>query len=168
MQNVSDLVQPLIGQIAWGVGRGHGSFLRMEFGAPHLVVREPVVPRQAVSAKAQRILLRRQVHLQGDWTFWVNYADWELRTRDGVVDSANDHGSPADERLRELEGQKLTSIEAGTKANSCVLRFDLGAVLAIWPSAEMQEDQWSLHAWQGPVASFGADGRISLENAANR
>lgn len=168
MEQVRELWHPLIGRIAWGVDRGHGSAFHMEFGAPHLVVREPVKPKHATSAKTQRLLQRRSVNVQGDWSFWVMYADWSLHTRDGVIDCTISPGSPADEALRDLEGQKLLSIEAGEKPNSCVLTFDLGAVLEIWPSAEMLDDLWSLQAWNGRIASLQHDGSLAFEDAKPR
>lgn len=168
MDQIQDLLKSLIGRIAWGVDRGHGSVFHMEFGAPHLVVREPITPSPGGSAKVRRGLLRRRVHVQGDWSFWVNYGDWTLRTADGVLDSTNDPGSPLDDCLRDLEGQKLLSLEAGQKPNACVLTFDLGAVLEIWPSTEIQDDQWSLHTWNGRIASFQHDGSVVFEDSKPR
>jgi hypothetical protein len=168
MEQVRKLWQPLTGRIAWGVGRGHGSTFHMEFGTPHLIVREPVTPKHATTARAQRLLQRRSVNVQGDWTFWIMYGDWRLRTRDGELDSTISPGSPADEALRDLEGQKLLSIGTGAKPSSSVLTFDLGAVLDIWPSAEMQDAQWSLHAWNGRVVSFKHDGSLAFEDAKPR
>lgn len=165
MDQLRDFWKPLIGRMAWGVGRGHGSAFHIEFGEPHLVVREPIAPAQAATAKTRRLLQRRSVHVQGDWTFWVNYADWVLRTREGVVTSADDPSSPLNQCLRDLEGQKLMSIAAGARPHSCVVTFDLGAILELWPAADMQDDQWSLHVWNGPVASFRHDGRLAVENA---
>ena|SRR5579872_5981249 len=165
MDRVRDLLKSLIGGIAWGVARGHGSVFHMEFGAPHLVVREPVAPKQARTAEATRALQRRSVYVRGDWSFWVDYGDWSLRTRGGEIDCTISAGSPADACLRDLEGQKLLSVGPGTKANSSILTFDLGAVLAIWPSAEIQDSQWSLHAWNGRIATFRHDGSLAFENA---
>lgn len=163
MEQVRELWQPLIGRIAWGVGRGHGSVFHMEFGEPHLVVREPITPKHAKAAKVQHVLQQRRVYVQGDWSFWVMYGDWVLRTGDGVLDCTISPGSPKDEYLRDLEGQKILTIEPGVKPNSCVLKFDLGAVLEIWPSADIQDDQWSLHAWNGRVANFQHDGILAFE-----
>jgi hypothetical protein len=43
----------------------------MEFGAPHLVVREPITPSLDSSDRVKRILRRRRVDVTGDWHFWV-------------------------------------------------------------------------------------------------
>jgi hypothetical protein len=46
-QQVQDLFKPLLGQFAWSVDGGVGSMLTLEFGAPHIIVREPKVLRAA-------------------------------------------------------------------------------------------------------------------------
>jgi hypothetical protein len=60
-QQISDLLKPLLGQLAWNVSGGVGSMLTLEFGAPHITVREPIVPRAARSERARRLLRRRHV-----------------------------------------------------------------------------------------------------------
>lgn len=168
MDRLLDLWRPLIGQMAWGIGRGHGSVFHVEFGAPHIIVREPIVPVHSTGAKAQRLLRQRHVRVTGDCSFWVMYGDWNLRTHDGALDSTMSPGSLADDCLRDLEGQKFLSIGPGTKANSCLLTFDLGAALEIWPSGEMRDDQWHLAFWNGPTINFGYDGGLTSEDSPPR
>ena len=43
-QQIQDLFKPLLGQFAWNVRGGVGSMLTLEFGAPHIIVREPDRP----------------------------------------------------------------------------------------------------------------------------
>lgn len=168
MQSISSLWQALLGRAAWGVGRGHGSFLHLEFGEPHLVVREPVVPRSATSAKAQRVLLRRGVHIEGDWTLWIEYGDWRLRTAHGELDSETSPGTPDDECLRDLDGQRLVSAEPGTRANGTTFKFDLGAVLEVWPSGELADDQWTLKTRGGASATLQHDGSLRVDAQGSR
>src|SRR5947208_1815748 len=147
MEQVGNLWKPLIGQMAWLVRRGVGSFLTMEFGAPHLSVREPITPTATHSAKVRRDLLRRRVFVEGDWHFWIQYADWALRTNEGSLDHNNTIGSALDQCLIDLEGQRLISVGPESIAHSIAFTFDLGAVLEIGPSAEIPDTQWSLHSW---------------------
>jgi hypothetical protein len=37
-----DQIRSILGKPCWNVKRGHGSFLTLEFGQPHLVVWEPL------------------------------------------------------------------------------------------------------------------------------
>jgi len=66
-QKIQDLFRPLIGEMAWDVRCGHGSFLTMEFGQPHIAVRDPVVASPGRSDRVQRNLGRRRVFVVGDW-----------------------------------------------------------------------------------------------------
>jgi hypothetical protein len=74
MEQVRNLWKPLIGQLVWSVRRGVGSFLTMEFGAPHLSIREPITPKAARSAKVRRALSRRRVFVEGIGTSGSNMA----------------------------------------------------------------------------------------------
>lgn len=157
MPDLSSISKYLLGQIAWGVARGPGSFLHIEFGDPHLVVREPISPRTATAERAKRALKRRHAHVEGDWTLWIEYGDWRLQTEHAALDSETAPGGDADECLRDLNGQRLVSVAAGSRPNGTVFKFDLGAVLEVWPSAEIADTQWSLKSRDGSVASFGHD-----------
>jgi hypothetical protein len=52
---------PLIGSPAWFVRKGYGSSLTMEFGNPHLVIRQPKAASPQVSDHVRRALARRLV-----------------------------------------------------------------------------------------------------------
>jgi hypothetical protein len=56
-QQVQDLIKPLLGQSAWSVHGGVGSMLTLEFGAPHIRIREPIVPRAATSERRFNIVI---------------------------------------------------------------------------------------------------------------
>jgi hypothetical protein len=61
-------------------------------------------------------------------------------------------GSPLDECLNDLDGQRLVSVEqAGALL---IFEFDQQASLEITQSKEDGEPQWSLHRWNGDVAEL--------------
>ncbi|MEM8854527.1 MAG: hypothetical protein AAGD34_12570, partial [Pseudomonadota bacterium] len=60
-------VRPMVGQVAWGVAQGYGSFLTFNFGEPKLMVTE----RRSV--KSGR---RRSAHVRGDGHIWIYCCDW--------------------------------------------------------------------------------------------
>lgn len=103
MEQIKKFFTSFIGQTVWQVRRGHGSFLTMEFGAPHLSVREPIVPNPDTCGRVRRNLQRRHVDITGDWHFWVQYGEWRLSTDDGALTSDDFPGTPFDECLRDLE-----------------------------------------------------------------
>jgi hypothetical protein len=164
MEEVINSFAPLVGELVWQARRGHGSFLTMEFGWPHLLVREPISAVHSVSARVRRNLERRAVAIVGDWHFWVQYADWKLVTVSGTLDSS-DPASQRAECLNDLEGQRFVSVVSGARTGSCEFRFDLGATLQISPSTEILDDQWSLHGWNGDIVTRRHDGVLVFERA---
>ena len=163
MEQAGDLWKPLIGQLVWSVHRGMGTFLTMEFGSPHLSVREPVSVTLDHTARVLRNLRRRRVYIVGDWHFWVQYSDWKLSTAGAILEHRSPIGSPLDECLNDLDGQRLLSVEAGSGTNSWVFKFDCGGVLETWPSTEIPDTQWSLHSWNGDIAAYQSDGALIFE-----
>jgi len=165
MKQIREFFNPFIDQLAWQVRRTHGSFLTMEFGAPHLTVREPIAASPDTSLRIKRNLQRRHVDVTGDWHFWVQYGDWRISTANGVLTSDHPWGSEFDECLRDLEGQRLVSVDRGIRERSCAFKFDLGGILEIWPSTEIPEDQWSLYSWDGDIVTCRNDGALEFEKA---
>ena len=165
MHQLNEFFTPFIGQVVWQVRRGHGSFFTMEFGAPHLAVREPVEASPERSETIRRNLRRRDVIVTGDWHFWVQYGGWRISTGDGVLTSDDPAGTQGDECLRDLDGQKLVSVDIDVSRRSCMFKFDLNADLEIWPSLEIAEDQWSLYSWSGEIVTFSHDGLLISEKA---
>ena len=165
MEQIKKFFASFIGQMVWQVRRGHGSFLTMEFGAPHLSVREPIVPNPDTCGRVRRNLQRRHVDITGDWHFWVQYGEWRLSTDDGALTSDDSPGTPFDECLRDLEGQRLVAVEPGTRERSCAFSFDLGGSLEIWPSIEIPDDQWSLYSVDGDIVTCDDNGALVFEKA---
>jgi hypothetical protein len=165
MKRIKEFFAPFIGQLVWQVRRGHGSSLTMEFGTPHLSVREPIVARPESSRRVRRNLQRRHVDVTGDWHFWVQYGDWKISTVEGILTSNHGPGSQLDECLRDLEGQRLVSVDPGARERSCAFSFDLGGILEIWSSTEIPDDQWSLYSWDGDIVTCQNDGTLAFEKA---
>jgi hypothetical protein len=64
---VEAVFAPFLGQMVWQVRADEHSCVMMEFGAPHLEVREPRVAKPGRSPKVARLLARRTVGVLGDW-----------------------------------------------------------------------------------------------------
>jgi hypothetical protein len=56
----------IYGKPCWNVRPGYGSFLTLEFGKPHLDVREPAAASKDDSLRVQRLLARRSVFVHGE------------------------------------------------------------------------------------------------------
>jgi hypothetical protein len=168
-QQIQDLFKPLVGQLVWNVHGGVGSFLTLEFGKPHLAIREPIEAKPERSAQARRQLERRRVHVLGDWHLWIQYSDWKVTVPAGSLESGT-VSSSSDECLLDLDGQRLDSVASGSSPNSWKFVFDLGGALEVWPSTayETTNHLWSLHSWDGDIAALRGDGTIDFEKAAPR
>jgi hypothetical protein len=172
-QQINTLFKPLLGQFAWNVSGGVGSMLTLEFGAPHITVRDPVAPRAAKSERVRRHLRRRHVSIVGDWDLFVQYCNWKISVSDGSCDSDSFDWRQPNECLRDLDGQRLVSAGAGSLANSWKFEFDLGGVLELWPSPEYKptNDLWGLYGWDDEtqnlrfIVSVHNDGMLDFENA---
>lgn len=165
MEQIKDLFAPLVGQLVWQVHRGIGTFLTLEFGMPHLSIREPIAASSDSPPRVRRNLNRRGVYVTGDWHLWVQYGNWMLLTSGGVLNRGDPSDSPLDECLRDLDGQRFMSVERGNREGSCLLRFDLGGILEIWPSTEIPDDQWALYNWNGEIASYSSDGKLIFDKS---
>jgi hypothetical protein len=143
MKQISDLFRPLIGQLFWCVRRGHGSFLTMEFGLPHLSVREPISASSTSSERVRKNLNRRRVFVVGDWHFWIKYGEWTISTANYSLESKSNSDASGEHCLEELDGQILISAASGEVS----IRWYLNLILAQhWKSDPRQR----LRAINGP------------------
>jgi hypothetical protein len=76
---------PLIGLPAWFVRKGYGSSLTMEFGNPHLEIRQPKAASPQVSDQVRRALARRLVLPRGDWHLWIYCCHWRVLAEDREI-----------------------------------------------------------------------------------
>ena len=164
MQCPEEAFLPLVGQLVRSVRRGYGTFLTLEFGSPHLVVREPIVASPEAPPRVRKRLARRRVTVAGDWHLWVQYAQWKIQTENYSTASEDADAALIEGALEELDGQRLTSSSEGPEPHSCILRFDLNASLHIRPSSETDDDQWSIYEANGRIASCSNRGEITWED----
>ena len=152
---------PLFHLPCWGVARGHGSFLTMEFGEPELVIREPIVAGPEVGARIRKMLARRVVYPRGQWHLWIYCCAW--RATDGRR-QIGDWSSKAriDRSAQFLNGQRLTSVTLNQRGARAAFAFDLGGHLETQPYDRTSE-QWLLYEPTGKVLIWRADRRYSHE-----
>jgi hypothetical protein len=155
-KEIDDQLQRLTGEYVWSVKRGHGTFLTMEFGNPHLIVREPIESTGGTATVAS-ILRRRNVSIVGDWSLWVRDSHWSISRKDAA---ANLDSSEAivHEMLQNLDGQKVCAIRVG---DGVVLEFDLGAILRLGKSIFPDDPTsvlWTLERFEGSNTSLLQNG----------
>ena len=146
----------IYGKPCWCVAKGYGSFLTLEFGKPHLNIREPVVASRNATKRVRESLARRRVYPRGEWHLWIYCCDWDVFCKGRRVG-----GSSTDLRIRAaadvLDGQKLIRFSISSRTAQCSFRFDLGAVLTTRPFDRWRE-QWLFYEPSGKVLILRADG----------
>jgi hypothetical protein len=159
---VLDVTRKLLGLPCWGVRRGTGSFITLEFGEPYLVVREPVV-RQSSLLTVRRSLSRRSVKVHGAWHLWIYCCEWKVESGGRCVGDSST-SRRVDRAVEVLDGQKLIGVVLATRGARTRFIFDLGAVLETRPY-DRRSEQWMLFTPTHQVLTFRADRRYSLTRA---
>lgn len=158
---------PLINLPAWGVTKGQGSMLTLEFGQPHLAIREPVPVQDSTSAEVRARLARRDVRPVGAWHLWFYCCHWRLLMNGHQAAWSEDPDATLIEAAREIDGQKLVQVEVNRPLGTSCFRFDLGACLETWPYGDGDNvEQWMLYTPAGKVLSFYTDGQHAWEDPA--
>jgi hypothetical protein len=149
----------ILGKPCWDVKPGQGSFLTLEFGKPHLVVREPIAASKNASARVRELLARRQVHARGEWHLWIYYCNWEVCCRGKRVGDSSTRMSTR--RAADfLNGQKLIRISILPRKVQSIFVFDLGATLKTIPY-DKNGEQWMIFEPSQKVRALRADGRYN-------
>jgi hypothetical protein len=154
MISLISLFTPLISQLSWGINRGHGSALRVEFGKPHLQVRNPIQARPSSEDRVKEHLASRRIFPSGQWHFLILDSEWKVSAF-GKTCHCNDPKPKVDEALEHLNGQRLVSIEIEPDGKWFVLAFDLGGTLRVSLFPQDEGTCWSLSdADKGIITTF--------------
>lgn len=97
-KNITDIqakLQGIIGQKAWGVEHGMGTFVTIEFGEPQ----PPEYPR----GKAH-----------GEWYLWVYGGAWRLEKGEQILTASEDDPTKIEAEIQCVEGCILQSFEVVT------------------------------------------------------
>jgi hypothetical protein len=143
-------LQGIISKKAWGVKRGVGSFVTIEFGQP--------MPPKSPNGKSY-----------GEWHLWVYGGEWRLEKGEHVAVASEDTQTKIDTEIQCLEGCVLQSFEVMTPALDAVLTFEPDLVLRIFSiySEETEErgmDSWLLYTPDaGNVITVHPGGKWSYE-----
>lgn len=162
----------MIGQIAFSITQTHGSFFFIEFGSPHLRIREPTDPKPDATDRVAINLRRRGVYVVGTWSLLVLGCDWTLRNKQISVCQDNSVDDMED-LFRRVEGQYLVSAHGMVETKFCRLEFDMGASLELkpredWnPDLEPDENQWQLHGRDGLSVGYTNNGSFLFETKKN-
>ena len=147
--------EPLKNEPCWGVQRGYGDVLKLEFGRPHLEIREPRESRRKMSARLQALNARRHVWVKGRWSLWTWHCDWVVR-KNGRILGRSGVKDTAERTTMFLDGQKLISVSLQDKGARTTFRFDLGGELETTP-CDNESEQWHLRSRRNYFLTIFAD-----------
>ena len=152
---------PILGKPCWGVHKGYGSALFLEFGKPKLEISERRKPDQASHTKEDRVV-RRVAVVRGEYSIFLDMCAWhyyrdEVRIGDWLWDKRIARVMP------DLNGQKLLKVEVDPSKGAASFLFDLGGRLATRPATgekfDKDQAQWCLFCPNKRVFSYRADGK---------
>jgi hypothetical protein len=155
-KEIRELLRQIVGELVWGGTRGHGTVIFLEFGAPHLVVREPIKSKSTMS-RVVRHMARRRVSIRGDFSLFIEDSRWSISVTDETV-SLDSSEATVREVLQDLDGQRVSSVRFD--AADTILEFDLGATIRLGKSIFPTEPKSSL--WS--LKKFGDPGIFVLNN----
>lgn len=130
-ENIAEIhtkLQGVIDQKAWGVKRGVGSFITIEFGQP--------MPPKSPNGKSY-----------GEWHLWVYGGEWRLEKGDHVVVASEDDQTKIEAEIQCIEGCALQAFEVVTPALDAVLTFEQEIVLRIFSIYSEETEDRGMDSW---------------------
>ena len=155
--------QKLYGMPCWGVEYRVGSGIVLEFGDPHLVIREPSTARPKASRRVRELFAKRGVTVRGQWRLWIWMCNWEIFHKGKRLggDQARSNLQPI---VHSLDGQNLIRFSIGSRRHRYVFEFDLGGVLVTHPWGP-DDDQWMLFEPSGFVLTARGNNKFSYHRS---
>lgn len=161
MHPIADLMRPALGQLAWLVEHGHGSFVTMEFGEPRVQISKPKAMPVHIEGAPGRSL-QRSAFVHGDWHLWIYCCRWSLTLEGTQLAHDESDAITMSRALGVLNGQILTAveIEPDSRTRFC---FDLGCSFLTRPAppgsyGDEPVEQWYWYPRSGPVLAVRGDG----------
>jgi hypothetical protein len=141
---IQSKLQGIIGQKAWGVTRGQGCFVTMEFGQP--------VPPTKVNEKSH-----------GEWHLWLYGCAWRLEQGESIIVGSEDELAKIETAIQTIEGHVLQSFELVTPALDAVITFEDDLLLRLFAATTEEMDSWMLFT-PDKVITVGSAGQWSYDD----
>lgn len=158
MNQVEQLLHPLVGQYIWDVNWDDQLSLRMSFGSPHICVHEPLSSRPN----------KRIVFARGNWWLWAYFALWRISFNGELAAKGGTSKSQSSLKrivsaTTQLSGQVVTHVRVKPKSGKLILSFDLGGQLTLRPiDRHKKQDVWLLYGGEDdPILTVRSDGKYN-------
>jgi hypothetical protein len=165
MDALAEAFAPVYGTPSWGVKRGVGSCVTLDFGTPRVEIDDVRTLLANIGPERMRVP-RRIVQVKGEWSLWFYWCDWSLSWNDREIANSESEDLVIDRALHVLNGQSLTAVSAGAGDGTSTFSFDLSCTLQTRPALpeDYAEDdpqrEWMFFQPSGRVLSLYADGRL--------
>lgn len=151
------ILSSALGLPCWQVRWDRQVGLDMNFGVPHLEIREPRTGA-AKSARVRALFARRGVYLRGTHWLVMSPATWRLELADGLVVRDTSSAKRLDVAVARLDGEKLDGITVHARTGTTIFYFDLGARIVVRSPAGYDvsdSELWSINNEHRVVTVLG-------------
>ncbi len=152
---IGSVFSKIIGKLVWQVRQGHGSFLTLEFGNPHLEVREALPNATSVGLRDRRVTVR------GDWHLWIYCCDWKILQGGARLAHSESDRQAIERALLRIDSQTLNAVDVDPPTGSSCFSFEHRLVLETSPYQSGSDDTWLIYGPDRNVLTFRADGCYS-------
>ena len=146
IQEIEAKLEPLIGQAAWGVSLGVGSFVTLEFGAL-------VPPHDGEGVP------------HGQWHLWIYCSAWRIDEGNEVLTGSEDSREKLEAAVRRMDGLVLQHVGVSPPALETSFNFDQGISLRVFPIFSEGFEHWMLYTPDGNVLTVGPGTSWTYESA---
>jgi hypothetical protein len=162
---ITNTFRPLLGLPCWGVRFDGNTGLWLQFGPPHLRIRQPRPNLAKFTGTVRRILSKRLITVSGRWTLSISCGRWRLKPRRGRAVSGRSTYERIQATIAELDGQQLTQATVDPQSGATRLTFDLGALLEVAGSDCEDGEIWTLYKPRAYALSIRSSGEYSHGSA---
>lgn len=135
IENINQIIKPILGHKAWNVKLGVGSFVTMEFGHP----------TRMINGKSH-----------GEWYLWIYCCGWYLEKPKGDYLGCEDPREIVKQEISVIEGHQLEDVQISSLAFETNFIFDDDIVLHTFPLNFIDDcEYWMLYTPEGKVLVIG-------------
>ena len=159
-----DVENSLKGLYAWQVRYENGA-LRIDFGEPHLRVREPKEHLENLDLAVQKLGRRRIVTPTGVFHLFVDNCDWEATAFGYMCKNSDSDREQIVKCLSQVSGQKFAGASFILEESLCIFNFDLGGKLIMKPNcsvARIDTQLWTVFLRDSSYISYGYSNRFEF------
>jgi len=146
LKEIQKKIEPLLGQPAWQISLGIGSFITFEFGA--------VIPNAKIPERPH-----------GEWHLWIMYGAWCLQVNDEFIAGSEDPRPKIQQAVQHMLNLNLCGIELTPPMWETRFVFDKGVVLHLLPVYSSEYEHWILYMPDGNVLRIGPGSDWSCSSA---